>query len=214
MHTRIKICGITRSEDALAAARAGADAIGLVFAPGSKRCLDVEKARAITNTLPPFMQVVGLFMDQPADEVFRIIETVPLDILQFHGLEDPRYCRQFGRRFLKAVGLANLDDPATVIDQYPDAAGILLDSHVHGKAGGTGETANWQELPQVTALPVILAGGLDPENVGEAVRIVQPFAVDVSSGVESTPGLKDPALMQAFIEEVKRASHEISHDVS
>ena len=210
MHTRIKICGITRSDDALAAARLGADAIGLVFAPGSKRCLDVEKARAITESLPPFLQVIGLFMDQPEEEVSRIIEAVPLDILQFHGLEEPRYCRRFGRRYVKAVGMANLEDPATVIDQYPDAAGILLDSHVHGKAGGTGKTVNWKQLPRVTALPVILAGGLDPDNVGEAVRTVRPFAVDVSSGVESSPGMKDPVLMQAFIEEVRRVSHDIS----
>lgn len=209
MQTRIKICGITRPEDALAAARLGVDAVGLVFAADSPRRIDIRKAREILDSLPPFIQVVGLFMDQDTEEIRSVLDAVPLDLLQFHGLEEPRHCRQFGRRYIKAVGVANLADPAVVIDQYPDAAAILLDSHVHGSAGGTGEAANWQRLPDVTALPVILAGGLNPDNVAEAIRIVQPFAVDVSSGVESAPGHKDPALMEAFINEVRRVSETI-----
>lgn len=210
MQTRIKICGITRLDDALAAARFGADAIGLVFAPDSPRRLELESAREIIDALPPFVQVVGLFMDQPADEVRFMLDALPLDLLQFHGLEEPRFCRQFERRYIKGVGVANLQDPASVIGQYPDAAGIVLDSHVHGSAGGTGEAADWQRLPRVTALPVILAGGLNPGNVAEAIRTVRPFAVDVSSGVESSPGRKDPALMQAFIEEVQGVSKTIA----
>lgn len=209
MQTRIKICGITRPEDALAAARLGADAIGLVFAASSSRSIDIRSAREILDSLPPFIQVAGLFMDQEAEEIRSVLDAVPLDLLQFHGLEEPRYCRQFGRRYIKAVGVANLADPAVVIEQYPDAAAILLDSHVHGSAGGTGETTDWQRLPEVTAVPLILAGGLTPDNVAEAIRTVRPFAVDVSSGVEFSPGHKDPALMEAFINEARRASETI-----
>lgn len=203
MQTRIKICGITNEGDALAAVAAGADAIGLVFYPPSPRAVSVSEAVRILSVLPPFVSSVGLFLDPEAAAVEEVLEAVPLSMLQFHGRETAAFCHGFKRPYLKALGLAG-NQPLNA-DDYRDAAALLFDSHAPGEAGGTGKTFDWQRLPK-SERPVILAGGLTPENVGAAIRQVRPYAVDVSSGVELSPGRKDPALMKAFVEEVQRVS--------
>ena len=208
MRTRIKICGITRVDDAVTAASLGADAIGLVFAPESPRCIDIRIARSIIAAMPAFTEVVALFRDPDATTVEQVIDELSIDLLQFHGIESPRFCRDFGRRYIKTVGLANLESPEAVIAEYHDAAAILFDSHRHGESGGTGKAMNWNYLPEVTHSPVILAGGLRPENIAEAVAVARPYAVDVSSGVEHAPGLKDAALIEQFINEVQRVDAE------
>lgn len=203
MRTRIKICGITRVDDAAMVVSAGVDAIGLVFAPRSPRLVEVARAQEIAAAVPAFVQLVGLFLDPDEDEVHRVLDALPIDLLQFHGKESPRFCRQFGHRYIKTVGLANLEQPEAVIAEYHDAAAILFDSHAHGEAGGTGRSMDWRYLPDVTHAPVILAGGLRPDNVAAAVETARPHAVDVSSGVESAPGVKDPDLVSEFINEVQ-----------
>lgn len=203
VQTRIKICGITNEGDALAAVAAGADAIGLVFYPPSPRAVSVDEAVRILSVLPPFVSSVGLFLDPEVAAVDEVLNVVPLSMLQFHGRESAAFCHSFKRPYLKALGLAG-NRPLNA-DDYVDAAALLFDSHAPGEAGGTGKTFDWQRLPR-TQRPVILAGGLTPQNVGEAVRQVRPYAVDVSSGVELAPGRKDPSLMKAFVEEVQRVS--------
>lgn len=205
MRTRIKICGITRVDDATMVVSAGADAIGLVFTSRSPRQVELSRAQEIAAAVPAFVQLVGLFLDPDEDDVHRVLDAVPIDLLQFHGRESPRFCRQFGRRYIKTVGLANLEQPDTVIVEYHDAAAILFDSHAHGEAGGTGRSMDWRYLPDVTHAPIILAGGLRPDNVATAVATARPYAVDVSSGVENTPGVKDPDLVSQFINEVQGA---------
>lgn len=208
MRTRIKICGITCVDDAASAASLGADAIGLVFAPESPRCIDITTARSIIAALPAFTEVVALFRDPDVAQVEEVLGELSIDLLQFHGIESPRFCREFGRRYIKTVGLANLEAPETVIAEYHDAAAILFDSHGHGESGGTGKAMDWNYLPEVTHAPVILAGGLQPENIAEAVATARPYAVDVSSGVEHAPGRKNPVLIERFINEVQRADRE------
>lgn len=202
--TRVKICGITRAEDALVAARAGADAIGLVFYPDSPRCLSPDSAIRVLAGLPPLVSVVGLFLDAPAAEVRTVLEQVPLDLLQFHGRESAEYCRAFGRPYIKAVPMGGDSTGFTeeFAAAYPDARGFLVDSHVAGGAGGSGRQFDWQRLDGRPARPLILAGGLTPENVARAVRDVAPWAVDVSSGVEAAPGRKDATLIQRFMQGV------------
>jgi len=202
---RIKICGITRSEDALHAAAAGADAIGLVFHAASPRAVTPEVAVAIARVVPPFVSRTGLFVDAEPAFVRSVLECVPLDLLQFHGREPAAYCRTFGRPYLKAVPMANGADLATLERDYADAAALLLDAHAPGGAGGTGRTFDWGLVPAARRLPVILAGGLTPDNVVEAIRRVRPWAVDVSGGVEVRKGVKDPARVAAFIDAVRRA---------
>lgn len=203
--TRVKICGVTRPEDARAAARLGADAIGMVFYPPSPRALGLEAARAVTAALPPFVTPVGLFLDPTPDEVRAVLEAVPLELLQFHGTEPAELCRAFGRPYIKAVAMSGDNgDLAASAARYPDARALLVDSHVAGSAGGTGTAFAWERLPGERALPVILAGGLEPANVAAAIAAVRPEAVDVSSGVERSKGVKDEALMREFIEEVRR----------
>lgn len=203
-HTRIKICGITRPDDAVAAAAAGTDAIGLVFYPPSPRAIDIETARTIVAALPPFVTVTGLFLDAGREDIESVLASVPLGLLQFHGHEDAAFCRGFGRPYIKAVGMAAGADPAEIARSWPDAAGLLADSHRPGEAGGTGTTFAWDRLTGDRDYRLILAGGLDPDNVYDAVRSVGPDAVDVSSGVEQSPGRKDAARIQRFIEEVRR----------
>ncbi len=203
--TRTKICGITRVEDGLAAASTGADAIGLVFHGASPRNVAVEQAVAICAALPPFVTTVGLFVDAPAATVFDILQKVPLDLLQFHGDESAEYCRSFSRPYIKAIRMADGVDLQMAATEYSDARGLLLDTYHKGIAGGTGETFDWARIPADLALPVILAGGLEPENVAAAVRSVHPFAVDVSSGVEAEKGIKDAAKIIAFIRGVNSA---------
>ena len=196
---RVKICGITRVEDALAAAAAGADAIGLVFYAKSPRAVDIEQAREILAALPPFVTSVGLFVDAERSELERILASVPLDLLQFHGDESVQQCEAFGRPYIKALRVKAGDDIAAQVARYPSAQGILLDAYVEGVPGGTGEAFDWSLIPQALSKPLILAGGLRPDNVAEAVSRVRPYAVDVSGGVEASKGVKDVEKVDAFI---------------
>jgi phosphoribosylanthranilate isomerase len=199
---RVKICGITGLRDLEAAVAVGVDALGFVFAPGSPRRLAVEAARSLVGRVPAFVSRVGLFMDQGEDEIARVLRNVPLSLLQFHGREKAGFCRQFGLPYIKAVAMGSADAPERFEQAYPDAAGLLLDSHRAGQAGGTGQSFDWNAIPDLS-LPLVLAGGLTPANVREAVRRVRPWAVDVSSGVEDAPGKKNIEKMQQFIREAK-----------
>lgn len=199
MKPRIKICGLTRPEDAAEAARLGADAIGLVFYPPSPRYVSIEQARAIVTALPPFVSVVALFVNPSVAEVDAVLEALPIDVLQFHGEETPEFCRHFNRPYLKAVRVKPGVDLIEWAKQYQDARGLLADAFVEGVHGGTGATFDWALLPAGLGIPLILSGGLNPANVAEAVRLVQPAAVDVSSGVEAAKGIKDAAKMADFI---------------
>jgi phosphoribosylanthranilate isomerase len=202
MRAKVKICGITRGSDVRAAVLAGADALGFVFAPRSKRVLDAGLAAGLVRKVPAFVSRVGLFMDQEAGEVAGVLDRVPLNLLQFHGSEDADYCRQFGMPYMKAVSMeSDRSVPQALID-YPDAAALLLDSHSPGGTGGTGAVFDWALIPE-SALPIVLAGGLNPGNVREAVKRVRPWAVDVSSGVEDAPGIKNAEMMREFIREAK-----------
>jgi phosphoribosylanthranilate isomerase len=215
--TRVKICGITRVGDGLAAARAGADAIGLVFWGGTPRVVAVGRAREIADALPPFVTKVGLFVDPAPADVRAVMDAVALDVLQFHGTEAPDLCRAFGRPYLKAIHMKDGVDLVEYAALYEDAAGLLFDSFWPGDLpGGTGRAFDWSRLsPAVQAklpAPVILSGGLDPDNVVAAIRAVRPWAVDVSSGVEERGpdgkprrGIKDAARIAAFIEGVRNA---------
>lgn len=196
---RVKICGITRVEDALAAAAAGADAIGLVFYAKSPRVVDIEQACAILAALPPFVTTVGLFVNAERAELEHVLANVPLDLLQFHGDEPVQQCEAFGRPYIKALRVKAGDDIAAQVARYPSAQGILLDAYVEGIPGGTGEAFDWSLIPQALSKPLILAGGLRPDNVADAVSRVCPFAVDVSGGVEASKGIKDVEKIGAFI---------------
>ncbi len=201
--TRIKCCGMTRVEDALLAARLGADAIGLVFTARSKRQVALARAREIVAALPPFVATVALFMDDDADLVRQVIEEVQPTLLQFHGSETDDWCMQFGRPFLKAIAMGDGAAALPRLHDYPHAAGLLLDGHGFGEAGGSGKAFDWSLLPGERRQPVILAGGLHAGNVADAVRLLRPWAVDVASGVESSPGVKDPDKLAAFIRAVR-----------
>lgn len=186
------------------AAQAGADAIGLVFCAVSPRCVMVGQAREIVAALPPLVSVVALFLDPSREEVERVLAEVPVDLLQFHGDESPAFCRGFGRRYMKSLPMGGGAEPLALAAEYPDAAAFLLDSHAKGGVGGTGATFDWSTIPSALPRPYLLAGGLHPGNVAEAVRACRPYGVDVSSGVESAKGIKDPAKVAAFINEVRR----------
>lgn len=201
---RIKICGITRVEDALAAAEAGADAIGLVFYAPSPRAVDAEQAAGIVAALPPFVTTVGLFVDADPGDVREVLARVPLDVLQFHGEESDEYCRQFGRPFLKAVRVQSAEQLADVAARWPGASGILLDSYKPGVPGGTGEVFDWRLVPANRDWNLVLAGGLTAANVHQAISEMRPWAVDVSGGVEASKGIKDVEKINAFVQEVKR----------
>lgn len=203
--TKVKICGITRVEDAAAAADAGTDAIGLVFYEDSPRHVSIDLARAITDCLPPFVSKVGLFVDADEDQVRTVLDNVNLDLLQFHGNEPAEVCRCYGLPYIKAVKMVEDLDYMAEERKYPDAAALLLDSHVEGMAGGSGVVFDWSLVPGARNKPVILAGGLNPDNVGKAVSQVQPYAVDVSGGVESGKGIKDRFLINEFINAVRDA---------
>jgi phosphoribosylanthranilate isomerase len=202
--TRIKICGITRVEDALAAARSGADAIGLVFYQCSPRHVSIAQAKPLAAALPPFVTIVGLFVNAEAAFVREVLASVPLDLLQFHGDETPEYCAQFPRPYLKAIRVKAGVDLLQCAADFGSARGLLLDAHVEGVPGGTGSVFDWALIPGRLPLPLILSGGLDAENVAAAIKQVRPYAVDVSSGVEASKGIKDAAKVAAFINEVKR----------
>lgn len=202
---RSKICGITRIEDALAAAEAGADAIGLVFYAKSPRAVTAAQARAIVAALPPFVTTVGLFVNASRCELSEILEVVPLDLLQFHGDETPAECEGYHRPWIKALRVRPGDDLQAACTQYAGARGILLDTFVAGVPGGTGEAFDWSLVPEHLSLPIILAGGLSAANVGEAIARVRPYAVDVSGGVEAVKGIKDHARIEAFMAAVRAA---------
>ena len=208
--TRIKICGITRVEDALAVADRGADAIGLVFYDVSPRKLNIVQAKQLTDSLPPFVSVVGLFVNAEATFVHEVLASVPLDLLQFHGDELPEYCTQFDRPFIKAIRVKIGVDLIQCASDFKAAKGLLLDTHVEGIPGGTGTTFDWKLIPQKLPLPVILSGGLDANNVAAAIKQVRPYAVDVSSGVERVKGSKDVEKIAAFIKEVKDVDIQLS----
>jgi phosphoribosylanthranilate isomerase len=208
--TRTKICGITRVEDALAAAASGADAIGLVFHEKSPRYVTVRHAAHIAAALPPFVTVVGLFVNVSTDFVHAVLDKVPLDLLQFHGDEGPQYCASFERPYIKAIRVREGVDLVQCASRYAGAQGLLLDAWVEGIPGGTGHSFDWELIPRDLPLPVILSGGLKPANVADAIRAVRPYAVDVSSGVEAEKGIKDAARIAAFIREVKDVDLQLS----
>lgn len=197
--TRVKICGITREPDALDAVRLGVDALGFVFYPPSPRFVAAERAAAIVAALPPFVTTVGLFVDATTAEVEAVLSQVPLNLLQFHGDETPEFCASFGRPWMKALRMQPGLDVTAAVAAYAGAAGILLDAWHPQLKGGTGETFDWRHWPRHSAIPLILAGGLTPENVAEAIHATRAYAVDVSGGVEAAKGLKDFTLMQAFM---------------
>ena len=205
---QIKICGITRPQDALAAVEAGADAIGLVFYAKSKRAVTIAQAQEICAWVPPLTQIVGLFVDASANDIEQIIATVPLTLLQFHGHESPADCEQWQRPYLRALNPVVGSDFEALTAPYARARGFLLDSVHEGAFGGTGKTFDWQLFPSSCSRPLILAGGLSVENVDQAVRHCRPSAIDVSSGVESSPGIKDAAKMNAFVNAVRKAAKE------
>ncbi len=203
--TRIKICGITNLEDALAATQAGADALGFVFYSKSPRYITPEEAASIINQLPPFVQIVGLFVNEPAELVNQISHRCKLGLVQLHGDETPEYCHQINQRLIKAFRVQTADDLKQIVG-YADY-GCLLDAYCDSAYGGTGKSFNWEIAKEAVQRghQVILAGGLSAENVADAVRQVQPYAVDVSSGVETTPGRKDPLKLQQFIHNARTA---------
>jgi phosphoribosylanthranilate isomerase len=202
MNTRVKICGITRVQDGLAAVRLGAHAIGLVFYDASPRAVANKQARMIVDALPPFVTAVGLFVNAEPDAVRKTLAEVPL---QFHGDETPAYCSAFGVPYLKAVRVKPGVDLLQYGHDFREARGLLLDAFVEGVRGGTGATFDWNLIPRDLALPIVLSGGLDAGNVEAAVRAVRPWAVDVSSGVEAAKGIKDAAKIEAFMNGVRNA---------
>ncbi|MCB5184544.1 phosphoribosylanthranilate isomerase [Methylobacillus gramineus] len=206
MRTRVKICGITRVEDALAAVTSGCDAIGLVFYASSPRNVELAKASEIVAALPPFVNAVGLFVDaQPAD-IEHVLSRVRLNMLQFHGDEAPVDCRRYGLPYMKAIRVRPETNLLQYAVEYDDARALLLDTYAEGVAGGTGQVFDWGLIPAQMPLPVVLAGGLNPDNVTVAIRQVQPYAVDVSGGVEHTKGIKDAVKMVAFMRGVNNAA--------
>jgi len=205
MTTRIKFCGMTRVEDALAAAALGVNAIGLVLTPRSKRCISLRQAREIQRALPPFVTTVALFMDDEPGFVAEAVATVQPDLLQFHGSETLEDCVRYDVPYVKAIAMGG-DDPTSALREHTAAVGFLFDAHAPGEQGGAGRAFDWSRIPQHLARPLILAGGLTPDNVGAAIRAVAPFAVDVASGIESTPGTKDLDKMRRFVSAVLECS--------
>jgi phosphoribosylanthranilate isomerase len=205
MSTAVKICGVTRVEDALVAARCGAHAIGLVFYRPSPRYVAPRAAAEIVRALPPFVMPVGLFVDAEAGEVRSVAADTGVQLLQFHGSETPEFCAQFGLPFLKAVRVRPGVDLLQYARDFHGANGLLLDAFQEALHGGTGATFDWALIPPALPLPVVLSGGLSPQNVGAAIRRVKPAAVDVSSGVEASKGIKDAAKIAAFISGVRNA---------
>lgn len=209
INTRIKICGITRPEDALTAASLGADAVGLVFYEPSPRNVDIDQACAVVDCLPPFVTRVGLFVDAKPELVNRVLEKVGLDLLQFHGDESPQDCEEYNRPYIKAIRMRDDVDLQSEAQRFTSASGLLLDAYQPGIPGGTGESFDWsrvsKDVLQKLDKPVILAGGLNQSNVGGAILLVQPYAVDVSGGIESEKGVKDHARMSAFVKAVHLA---------
>ncbi len=204
-HTRIKICGITRSGDALAAVDAGADALGLVFYPDSPRAVSVSQAETIVAGLPPMVTLAGLFVNASAQQVRDACSRLPLGLLQFHGDETADFCSGFGLPWMKALRVAGDAPVSDMMQTYTAASAILLDTWRAGVPGGTGESFNWLLVPADSAQPLVLAGGLHAGNVGRAIALVRPYAVDVSGGVEASPGIKDVQKISEFVTAVRAA---------
>jgi phosphoribosylanthranilate isomerase len=203
---RIKICGLTRVEDVKSAIEAGADAVGFVFTKSPRR-ISAETAIELVNYVPKGVLRVGLFLNQDRSEIGQVVNSVPLDILQFHGSETERECSAFDLPWLKAVAMENAESARQAERDFPNAMGLLLDSHTAGKRGGSGRVFDWS-LSRPVSKPVWLAGGLNAENVARAISIVRPFAVDVSSGVEASPGIKDATRIMAFVSAVREVEIE------
>ena len=211
MRIRVKICGITSVEDAQKVCNAGVDAIGLVFYEKSPRNVSIPQAAEICASLPPFVSVVALFLNASSEFVNSVLASVPIDLLQFHGSESPEFCASFKHPYIKVIGMRDVDSFEkfdAIAKQYPDAKGFLVDSHATGKAGGTGETFEWKNVPINYQKPVILAGGLNPENISDAILQAPVYGYDLSSGVESTPGIKDEEKIKHLMNEVKRVQCE------
>lgn len=200
---RIKFCGMTRAEDARAAVALGVDALGIVLTRRSKRFVDIEQARLVRSAIAPFVTCVALFMNDEPAWIGEAVAALSPDLLQFHGDEEAAQCACYDRPYLKAVAMGDGAGIVETIDAHPLAAGFLLDAHASGESGGTGAAFDWRRVPQGLRQPLILAGGLTCDNVGSAIRVAQPFAVDVSSGIESAPGIKDAARMRRFVEAVR-----------
>ena len=203
--TRVKICGITRPQDAAAVVEQGADALGLVFYPPSPRAVTIEQAQRVVAEVPAFVTVTALFVNPSVEQVQSTIDNVRIDLLQFHGDEDDAFCRQFNRPYIKALRVRQASDLVASCLRFPDSLAILLDSYKPGIPGGTGETFDWSLIPAELPKPLILAGGLECDNVTQAIQQTNPFAVDVSGGVESAKGIKDDNLIAEFMHEVCRA---------
>jgi len=208
--TRIKFCGMTRPGDVRLAGELGVDAVGFVFAAGSRRRVEPAQAAAMREALAPMVDAVALFMDNDAGEVREVVAAVRPSLLQFHGGEDEAFCRAFGLPYLKAVAMGGGEtpDPLALHARYPTAAGFLLDAHLPGEGGGSGRTFDWARIPRGLTKPILVAGGLTPDNVHDAVHATRPWGVDVSSGIEAEgepAGVKDGARMRRFVEEVRRA---------
>ncbi len=204
---RVKVCGITSVNDALMAAHAGADAIGCVFYEPSPRYVSIETAADIARSVGPFVSTVGLFVDASESFIHSVLEAVPLQLLQFHGNETLEFCEQFNRPYIKAIRMRPDIDVLAEVNRYPSASAVLLDAYRKGVPGGTGETFDWDRVPKASGPtsfpPIILAGGLTPENVQSAIQQTQPYAVDVSGGVESEPGKKQAQKVISFIKNTK-----------
>lgn len=209
MRTRVKICGFTRVEDAVFAARLGVDAIGLVFYPPSPRHVEIEQAVAIVNALPAFTTVVALFVDEQENRIREVLGHVSVDCIQFHGDESAQACRLYGKRYIKAISMQKDADVLALAEHYQDAAGLLLDAYHPVAKGGTGSQFDWELIPKACPLPIVLAGGLDGGNIKQAIDQVSPYAVDVSSGVEAAKGLKDHELMAAFIKTINEGDRKL-----
>ena len=210
--TRIKFCGLTRPEDIRCALQLGVDAIGLVFCQGSSRAVTVEQAQRLAGQMTPFVTLVGLFMDNTADEVAQVLRGCPaIAVLQFHGSEEATFCRQFGLPYMKALPMNDAVDFDRLLTEFPDAQGFVADSHSQqvGQMGGSGRVFDWAKIPDDFRAPLVLAGGLDEHNVAQAIQQVRPYAVDVSSGIEQAKGIKDPQRMAAFVIAVTRADRAI-----
>lgn len=207
--TRIKCCGMTRVEDAVLAAELGSDAIGLVFSRRSRREVSLERAIEIARALPPFVTTVALFMDDDERRVREVIDRLQPDLLQFHGSESDAWCAGFGRPFVKALAMGG-HDAEPPWQAYPHATALLLDGHAAGEAGGSGRSFDWGRIPAGQHGRLVLAGGLHPDNVAAAIMQARPWAVDVASGVESAPGVKDPLRLARFIHAVREADAQLA----
>lgn len=212
--TQIKICGFTQSADAVRAVELGADTLGLVFYPPSSRNITIEQAQAIVAAVPPFTSLTALFLNAEHAEIEKVLAAVPVSLLQFHGTESLEFCQSFNRPWLKSVSMQSTADLSDYCAAYEGARGFLLDSNAAGAAGGSGHVFDWSLIPANINAPLVLAGGLDVENVRQAVLTVQPCAVDVSTGVESAKGIKDTDLMRRFIAEVKAADEQINRQAT